>query len=264
MPTFSTPEGNQIAIDFDGPTLSVARLLRDSYFASFLSQRRSASRRRISWQFEFDEWLSVWLESGHLSERGKLGHQYVMARFGDCGPYAKSNVRIITSAENLSEAHLTKRSNEKRLGSGRGWTMEKGRFRVRVRQQFIGNFATAEEAEDAHRKALAESEQGKSLCKPSRALLIEHEGVVLSITEWSRRTGLHYGRLQKRYRLGMRGAELFAVAHQRNLSPQDWVAIAGSAEPTRVLVARYNVDRSTIQRLRKGIPVSAQKNGSSA
>ena len=69
----------------------------------FLTQRRAAKARGIPFRLTFEEWLEVWGASGHLHERGNEPGQYVMARFGDEGPYEVGNVKIITFEENSRE-----------------------------------------------------------------------------------------------------------------------------------------------------------------
>jgi hypothetical protein len=79
--------------------------LRQSYHI----QKHSATKLRgIEFLLSFEEWLQIWLDSGHLHERGKDKDQYCMARYGDRGAYAIGNVRIITNSENSRENLLGK------------------------------------------------------------------------------------------------------------------------------------------------------------
>jgi hypothetical protein len=70
---------------------------------AFYSQRHSSICRGILFLLTFEKWLKIWVDSGHLSDRGRRKGQYCMARFGDIGPYATNNVRIITNTENNAE-----------------------------------------------------------------------------------------------------------------------------------------------------------------
>jgi hypothetical protein len=74
----------------------------------FAGQKWEAKRRKIPFLLTWDEWITIWLASGHLFERGPHSNEYVMARFGDKGPYAVGNVKIITAAQNLSEGNKGK------------------------------------------------------------------------------------------------------------------------------------------------------------
>jgi hypothetical protein len=76
---------------------------RPAYWRQFREAVRNARARDIEFLLTYSEWLKIWQDSGHLSERGKKLGQYVMARFGDKGPYAVGNVRIIATTENLAE-----------------------------------------------------------------------------------------------------------------------------------------------------------------
>jgi hypothetical protein len=76
----------------------------------FGGSRRVARQRGVEFQLTFEEWCHIWLSSGHFHERGRGSHQYVMARFGDRGPYAVGNVRITTAHENNKERILSPES----------------------------------------------------------------------------------------------------------------------------------------------------------
>lgn len=80
------------------------RTLREAY----RSHKSRAVSYGIPFLLTFYEWAAIWEESGHLLERGRKKGQYVMARFGDTGPYSTDNVKIITNADNIREAHVGK------------------------------------------------------------------------------------------------------------------------------------------------------------
>jgi hypothetical protein len=69
----------------------------------FTNQRDAAKVRGIGWNLTFEEWLNIWINSGHLHERGQASHEYCMSRHGDKGKYEIGNVRIITNKENIVE-----------------------------------------------------------------------------------------------------------------------------------------------------------------
>ena len=68
----------------------------------FQKQLQHSKERGIEWKLTFAEWWALWRESGKWSERGR-GSGHVMARYGDTGPYAVGNVKIISAKENQSE-----------------------------------------------------------------------------------------------------------------------------------------------------------------
>ncbi len=69
----------------------------------FYKHKYSAGQRGIAFLFTYEQWLDIWVASGHLHERGCKKGQYVMARYGDVGPYAVGNVKIILHSENQNE-----------------------------------------------------------------------------------------------------------------------------------------------------------------
>ena len=82
---------------------------------AFWNHLHSAKRRGIEFLLTFEEWLKIWMDSEHWHERGIRKYQYCMARFGDKGPYAVGNVKIITNEENLLERVLPKPTHETRI-----------------------------------------------------------------------------------------------------------------------------------------------------
>lgn len=83
---------------------------------AYVAHRDSAKQRGIGFEFTFEEWLAVWIESGKLSQRGRKKGQYVMSRPGDAGPYRVDNVRIITVGENARDEAHRKRLSESGMG----------------------------------------------------------------------------------------------------------------------------------------------------
>lgn len=77
----------------------------------FVQQRRTALHRGIQWEMTFPEWVRLWDESGHWSERCRGG--YCMARIGDTGPYKAGNVAIITFSQNSKDGYLVVSAQER-------------------------------------------------------------------------------------------------------------------------------------------------------
>jgi hypothetical protein len=69
----------------------------------FRAIRNSARRRGIDFLLSFEEWQSIWKRSRRAHKRGRHLDEYCMARFGDKGPYAVGNVRIIKHKRNAKE-----------------------------------------------------------------------------------------------------------------------------------------------------------------
>lgn len=129
---------------------------------AYIAQKGHAGRRGITWQFTFPAWAAVWQDSGKWSQRGRKAGCFVMARNGDVGPYAASNVCIALAEVNNSDAirrALIDRSasGNKRRGTGKGWALDGRRakpFIVRCGDLYVGSFATQQEAEAAYAAAV--------------------------------------------------------------------------------------------------------------
>lgn len=81
---------------------------KDAY-KKFSDQRQRAAQRGIGWEMTFAQWWSIWSESGAWNQRGRsAAESAVMSRYGDEGPYAVGNVRILTLAGNFAESHLVR------------------------------------------------------------------------------------------------------------------------------------------------------------
>lgn len=103
--------------------------------------KQSSRVRGIQFLLTFEEWCRIWIDSGHWEERGCHRGEYCMARFGDKGPYAVGNVKIILHTQNLSESSFEGRSEKAR---GRKHSLE---TREKIRQGRIGWKHTPESLE---------------------------------------------------------------------------------------------------------------------
>jgi hypothetical protein len=123
--------------------------------SAYFHQKNSAKRRGVEWQFTFEDWCRVWLDSGKWDSRGRGGDKYCMARFGDVGPYCASNVEIIPFRRNSSDGRRDRSpaSPHPTLGRGRGWTFARGGYQVTCNRVYIGRFQTQDAAEAAYRVA---------------------------------------------------------------------------------------------------------------
>jgi hypothetical protein len=84
----------------------------ESYYSKYKQHKYSGYGRvdklgvKIEFKLSFEEWLEIWVNSGHISERGKTKDSYVMARKGDIGHYEVGNVEIKSASDNLSEGQI--------------------------------------------------------------------------------------------------------------------------------------------------------------
>lgn len=112
----------------------------------FAGHRSRALRRGREFLLTFEQWLSIWESSGHFHKRGIRKGQYVMARFGDVGPYAVGNVQIITCQQNVSEAQRGReksfgpeaRANMSEAHKGKPWSPKQRAALTPIRAQLRG------------------------------------------------------------------------------------------------------------------------------
>jgi hypothetical protein len=71
----------------------------------YQEQKNAAIQRKLEWQFDFQSWLNVWIQSGKWDLRGKGIGKYCMSRLNDCGPYSPANVFIQSHQQNSVDAH---------------------------------------------------------------------------------------------------------------------------------------------------------------
>jgi len=113
---------------------------------AFESQRNNARKRGIGWELTFEQWWTIWRESGKWEQRGKTKGCYVMARPGDLGPYKVGNVYITTHSDNAKTAQSHARRRPARPRKERH---PKGGWMVRLgKRVYLGYFRT-EAAADA-------------------------------------------------------------------------------------------------------------------
>jgi hypothetical protein len=91
------------------------------HFKQYGQHRLNSKKRGIPFLLTFEEWLDIWTASGHLSERGRGAGKYVMARFGDTGPYSKTNVSIQSYLQNASDATLGKKIINRKSSGPHPW-----------------------------------------------------------------------------------------------------------------------------------------------
>lgn len=66
-------------------------------------QVRHSEARGITWDFDYPDWLEMWLVSGKWFERGKRKDQFCMCRYGDFGPYSPKNCYIDSTNNNQQQ-----------------------------------------------------------------------------------------------------------------------------------------------------------------
>ena len=86
---------------------------------AYNDQKFDAKRRGIEFLLTYEEWHCWWqgqLGPDWITLRGSRWYQFVMARYGDAGPYRLDNIKCISNSENrLENKRLQK--NEKHYAS---------------------------------------------------------------------------------------------------------------------------------------------------
>lgn len=85
----------------------------DLHALRFARQAINARRRGIPFELTFEQWWSLWQQSGHYADRSRGG--YIMGRIGDTGPYAVNNVYICTAAQNAHDQYFSEKPRKKAI-----------------------------------------------------------------------------------------------------------------------------------------------------
>ena len=85
-------------------TKNETRIAKKKYWAHY----SNAKFRNISFELTYDQWITIWLNSGHWHERGNKRNQYCMSRYRDRGPYSVTNVFIQLATENVKQGNDTR------------------------------------------------------------------------------------------------------------------------------------------------------------
>lgn len=72
----------------------------------------------IEFKLTFEEWITIWLDSGHWFERGRGAGKYVMSRRDDIGNYEVGNVFIQTFNNNSRESAVRGKGRTRPEGFG--------------------------------------------------------------------------------------------------------------------------------------------------
>ena len=82
--------------------------------------RLDKNGNQILWNLTFEQWIDIWINSGHWDQRGcKLG-DYCMTRKNDVGHYEVGNVEIKSISENVKEGQTGRKFPQKGRTGPRG------------------------------------------------------------------------------------------------------------------------------------------------
>jgi hypothetical protein len=83
------------------PQRAAERRYQQSARGRYIRHKVNAKRRGVEFLLTFEQWLKVWLDSGHWCDTRNGG--FHMCRHGDVGPYALGNVYIGSKGTNCAE-----------------------------------------------------------------------------------------------------------------------------------------------------------------
>lgn len=95
---------------------------KEDAWNKYCNQKKVAIKSRdIEFLLTFDEWVDVWVKSGHWENRGRGIGKYCMSRIGDTGAYEIGNVFIQRYEKNVSDAQRGRvHTEEHKLKNGLG------------------------------------------------------------------------------------------------------------------------------------------------
>jgi len=67
--------------------------------------KSTAKQRGVDFKLTFEQWMTIWLQSGQWLNRGKGRGKYNMSRKNDTGAYEEGNVFIQDHEANSSDGH---------------------------------------------------------------------------------------------------------------------------------------------------------------
>lgn len=83
-------------------------MTHDKYLKAYTQHKSNAKTRGIEMLMTFEQWKSVWADSGKFEERGRGAEKYCMCRVGDLGHYELGNVFIAKNKRNVSDGNKGK------------------------------------------------------------------------------------------------------------------------------------------------------------
>lgn len=91
------------------------RKAKKKYRAQTGLDRRDKLGSIIEMKLTFNEWLKIWIDSGHWHERGVHKGQYCMSRINDIGHYELGNIEIKLHSDNCIEGNVGRKHTPETL-----------------------------------------------------------------------------------------------------------------------------------------------------
>lgn len=83
----------------------------------YSTHKNNAKHRNIEYMLTFEEWSTIWKDSGKWEQRGRATDQFVLGRLDNSKPFSVDNCVVRTQSENMSASSKgkPKSANTKRL-----------------------------------------------------------------------------------------------------------------------------------------------------
>ena len=84
-------------------------------YDKYIDQKRQfkfQNKTDAFFQLTFEEWLDLWMSSGHYDERGRKQDQYALYRPDPTQPLSKHNAIISTNHERVKKINLGKKCSD--------------------------------------------------------------------------------------------------------------------------------------------------------
>lgn len=78
-----------------------------------------AKQRKVPFELSYDEWITIWLESGKYDLRGYGRGKYCMSRINDVGPYSVNNVFIQLHTDNQIQGVKGRKKTQQHIDNWR-------------------------------------------------------------------------------------------------------------------------------------------------
>lgn len=90
-------------------TKEQTRLWRHRYSTKKTSKRVAPDGTVINFNLSYEEYLKIWIDSGHMDKCGRGSGKYCMSRYNDEGDYQVGNVFINQFVANIMEGRKNRK-----------------------------------------------------------------------------------------------------------------------------------------------------------
>jgi hypothetical protein len=162
---------------------------KNKVWRAYQEAQYHSNERGIQFLFTFEEWVKVWkdeLGPHWFKKRGRYKGQFVMARFGDKGPYAVGNVKCVLVEQNHSE----RKANGVSTAGEKHWQSKITDEQAKAIYLAVGSESQIGRKYGIHAATVGDIKRGKTWghvtigLGPSPRLPAKRKGVKLNPSRW--------------------------------------------------------------------------------